>query len=107
MRRLRVWVLRLVDTVRFRRDREFDRELQAHLALHIDHHERNGSSALEARRMALLELGGVVPTSEAHRDRRRASWLPDLMRDGRLAVRSLRHSPGYCLAAVVIFGLAI
>ncbi len=60
MRTLRAWLLRLAGHVdRDRRDREFSDELDAHLQFHIDDNVRAGMSAVEARRQALIKLGGV------------------------------------------------
>jgi len=44
--------------------------LESHLQLHIEDNLRSGMSAQEARRQALLKLGGVEPTKEIYRERR-------------------------------------
>jgi macrolide transport system ATP-binding/permease protein len=69
MRWLRVCALRVAGLfVKNRRDQEFAAELESHLQLHIDDNARSGMSAQEARRQALLKLGGVEPTKEIFAD---------------------------------------
>jgi predicted permease len=90
-----------------RADREFDAELESHLQLHIDDNVRAGMSRAEARRAALIALGGVAQTAEAYRDRRGLPMLASLMRDVRYGVRSLVRAPGFAVAGIVILGLGI
>jgi hypothetical protein len=49
----------------------------------------------EARRDALLALGGVTQTTDAYRDRRSVPFLETTMRDLRYAVRMLRNRRGF------------
>jgi macrolide transport system ATP-binding/permease protein len=53
-----------------RRDRDLSDELDSHLQFHIDDNLRCGLSPEEARRQALLKLGGVEQTKEIYRERR-------------------------------------
>ena len=46
----------------------------------------------EARRAALLELGGVEKRKEECRDTRRVNWIQDLMQDFHFGLRMLRKS---------------
>jgi len=55
---------------RKRREREFAEELESHLALHIEDNLRAGMSPEEARRVALVKLGGVTQVQELHREQR-------------------------------------
>jgi len=71
MRTVRAWFVRLADVILgSRRDRELSAELESHLQLHIDDNIRAGMAPEEARRQALLTLGGVSQTEDAYRDRR-------------------------------------
>jgi macrolide transport system ATP-binding/permease protein len=68
MRRLRAWFSRLGAVFgRRRRDRELSAEMESHLQLHIEDNLRSGMTPQEARRQALLKLGGVEQTKEDYR----------------------------------------
>ncbi len=86
--------------------REMDDELNFHLEMEIQSHIARGTSPIEARRLALRDLGGVDQTKEAIRDVR-ATWADSLWQDLRYAFRSLRRRPGTGVAAIGMLGLGI
>src|SRR4030088_3003320 len=82
MRRARGWLLRLGEMFgKERRERELAAEMESHLQMHIDDNLRAGMSALEARRQALIKLGGVEQTKEIYRERRGLPLLETLAQD--------------------------
>ena len=75
MRKLRALFFRLCGLFgKARRDRDLAEEIESHLQLHQEDNLRSGMSPQEARRHALLALGGMDATLEACRDRRGSRW---------------------------------
>ena len=108
MKFFRSSLMRLLGVFNTRRsDRELSAELESHLQHHIDDNIRAGMAPIEARRRAVIALGGVEQTKEAYRDRRGLPTIESFVRDLRHGARSLIKSPGFALAGVVILGLGI
>lgn len=106
MRALRAWVVRLRGVLTpARRDREFDAELESHLQLHIDDNIQAGMTPVEARRQALIKLGGIEPARQTQRERRGIPLLELLLQDLRGGIRALRSGTSW--TAIVMLALAI
>jgi hypothetical protein len=108
MGHLRRFLRRLLNAIRPGRDEAgLERELASHLVLLEDEYRRRGLSADEARRSARLALGGVDQAKERHRDTRSFRWFDDTRRDAVYAIRSLRRTPVFAIAAALVLGLGI
>jgi predicted permease len=88
-------------------DEEIRGELEAHVALHAAEAERRGLSAGDAKREALLRLGGMARTTDAVRDRRRRVLVDDCQQDLRLAIRLLLKDRSFTVTAVAALALGI
>ncbi len=82
-------------------------ELEAHLAMHIEHSMRSGLSEAEARRQALIQLGGLEQTKIVYRERRGLPFLETLAQDILYGCRVLRKNPGFAVVTVLTLGLGI
>lgn len=108
MRQLRAWLLRLKGVFsRDARERELADEIESHLQLHIDDNVRSGMSPQEAKRVAVMKLGGVDATKEAYRDRSSIPFLENTIQDLRFTLRQLRKNPAFSLTATVMVALGI
>jgi predicted permease len=105
---VRAWFARLGGLFgRERRDRELEAEMASHLAMHIEDNVRAGMTAEEARRQAVLRLGGVEQAKESYRERRGLPWLETLTRDIRYGLRMLAKTPTLTFILAITLALGI
>jgi predicted permease len=88
-------------------EQALDDELQAFIALSAADKVRDGLSPAEARRAAILELGGVEQVREQVRTDRHGGGLDEIGRDLRYAFRLFVRNPGFTFVIVLTLALGI
>ena len=108
MRTLRSALVRMAALFSRRRaELELSAEIESNLQLHIDDNLRSGMTPAQARRDALIKLGGVEAAREAWRDRRTLPLFELLAQDFRYGFRSLRRNGAFTAIVVAILAVGI
>ena len=105
---LRGLVSRICAVARSRHlDDEFDDELAAHVVMATEDYVKRGLTPEQARRAALLRLGGRTSLKDQHRDVRGIPLFEATWQDAGLAIRILARSPWFAVTAVAALTLGI
>ncbi len=91
------------------RHKQQEADLQKELQFHLDERmaalKESGLNETDAYRQVRQEFGGPEQIKEECRDARGTAWLESLTQDLRYAVRILRNSPAFTLAAICTLAL--
>jgi len=92
---------------RDRAEQRLDDELRAYVEMSTADKILDGMSPEEARRFAMIELGGLEQSKERVRRYRHGGGLDEIGRDVRYAFRLFGRNPGFTLVIVVTLALGI
>jgi hypothetical protein len=100
--------MKLLNWFRLRNlESDLDRELKHHIDRRVNELAGSGLPEPEARRQAMLELGGITQVREEVRDVWLTRWLRDFTYDLRFSARSFFRSTSFTATAVLSLALGI
>ena len=88
-------------------DRDFEEELESHVSMLTEDNLRRGVTPEEARRAAVLRVGGLASIREQHREVRGLPAVDTILQDLRFAFRLIAREPWFSAVAIGAMALGI
>jgi len=104
---MKEWLTRLRFLVSRRTRGETDEELQFHVEHSVAANIAAGMTPQEARRQAMIELGGVERTREQCHEQRPGWWIGTVLQDVRYALRGFRRNWVFTVAVIATLAVGI
>jgi hypothetical protein len=92
---------------RQRLDRDFEQELDSHLALLTEENIRHGMAPEEARRVARVRLGGVTQLRETNRELHGLPWVETFFQDISHGLRLMPKNLRSTMVSAITLALGI
>ncbi|HET9423734.1 MAG TPA: ABC transporter permease [Gemmatimonadaceae bacterium] len=86
---------------------DLDAELRSYVELLVAQKVKAGMTPDDARRAAMIEIGGMERVKDDVRDERPGMLVENALRDLRHGARLLRRSPGFAIVAILTIALGI
>ncbi len=107
MRKVRALWIRLCGLLTAPRADDFNAELNSHIAIVTAEGVRAGLAEPEARRRALVQLGGAEQIRQAYRERTTLPAIESLSRNVRYALRGFRRNPVFAITAILTLAIGL
>ncbi len=104
---MREWLTNIRFFLWRRKPEELDEELCFHLEQATEARIATGITPSEARRLALIELGGVERTREQCYEQRPGWWMGTVAQDARYALRGFWRNPVFTIAVIATLAVGI
>jgi predicted permease len=101
------WLTRLRFMILHGKPQELDEELRFHIEQSTERNIAAGMPPEEARRRAMIELGGMERTREQCHEQRPGWWMGTVLQDVRYALRGFRRNPVFTVAVVATLAVGI
>ena len=104
---MRDFLHRIRIAIRQRPQSDFNDELRFHIEKSVERNIAAGMTESEARRQALIELGGVERTREQTYAQRPGWWMGTIAQDVRYALRGFRRNWVFTFAVIATLAVGI
>jgi predicted permease len=82
-------------------------EIESHVQMQTEDNLRSGMTPEQARREAILKLGGVESAKQAYRERSTIPYVETFLQDLRFAIRQHAKNPGFTCTAILMLALGL